>query len=68
MVCKLEITDISCMGCINTITTCLSRISGIISVNVDFKSKAATIEYDEKTLSVPDIISEIEDLGYTVKR
>jgi copper chaperone len=65
---KLTLTapDMSCNHCKMTIENAVKELSGIKQVNADPNTKKVTVDFDEKTVSIDDIKSVIEDAGYEV--
>jgi copper chaperone len=59
--------DMNCNHCKMTIENAVKELSGIIYVNADPNTKKVTLEFDEKTVSLDDIKSVIEDAGYEVE-
>lgn len=62
--CTLHITGMSCVMCVNTVESGLRDTSGIDTVIVNLSAENATITFDEEVISIEDIISKIESMGY----
>ncbi len=62
----LQIKDMTCASCAQTIESSLFDEKGVIEVNVNFAKDNVYLEADEDKVSEEDIIEVIESLGYTV--
>jgi Cu2+-exporting ATPase len=60
----LTIDGISCAACAWLIEMQLTKLDGIISVNVNATTQRATIRWDEKFLLLSSIIKNIAEIGY----
>ena len=58
---ELIIHGMHCSSCAMINERTLGVVDGIISVNVDIKSKLATIEYDDSKIDVDKIIKAINN-------
>lgn len=59
----MNVPDISCEHCQNTITSALTPVHGVRAVNVDISIKAVAVEYDETLVDVSrlkDVLAEEE--------
>ena len=63
----LNVPDISCEHCQNTITKALKPIEGVQGVNVDIPTKQVTVEYDEAAIGVDRIEDILEEEDYPVE-
>lgn len=61
----LKVKGMHCASCSAIITKKISKIDGVESVNVNFATEKAQIEFDEKKVSVSNMNKEIEVLGYS---
>ncbi len=62
----LSTPDMSCNHCKMIIENAVNELTGIINVNADPNTKKVTVEFDDKTVTIDDIRSVIEDAGYDV--
>ena len=62
----LKIGGMSCAVCANRIEKGLSALPGVEKAGVNYAVEKASIDYDEKQISLRDIAAKIEDLGYQV--
>ncbi|MFV0424101.1 MAG: heavy metal translocating P-type ATPase [Bacilli bacterium] len=60
----IKINGMSCVSCATKINNTLNAHEGVINANVNLATEKLNIEFDEKEVSVHEIISEIELLGY----
>jgi copper chaperone CopZ len=63
----IEIENLKCHGCANTIKKNLSKINGVISVEVVFEPESVVIEYDDQIANENMFIEKLSDLGYPKK-
>jgi P-type Cu+ transporter len=63
---ELDVLGMNCVNCANSITTYLTKVDGIYSVNVNYTSEIAGVEYDPNRISKKDIINDIRKMGYDV--
>ncbi len=63
---ELDITGMECVNCAGSIKSYLSKLNGIYTVEVNFTSEVASIEYNPSIIDKRDIISDIRKMGYDV--
>lgn len=63
---KLQVTDMNCASCANTIENGLDKVEGVEEVNVNYASGEAVIEHEED-VSREDLTEAVDRSGYTVK-
>ncbi|MDF2068027.1 heavy metal translocating P-type ATPase [Bacillus sp. Cr_A10] len=61
---EFAITGMTCAACATRIEKGLSKLEGVSSANVNLALENATVEYNPSQVSVMDIISRVEKLGY----
>lgn len=61
----LNVEGMMCSHCENRVTTVLSALEGVSSVNVDLEAKTVTVEHSED-VSIETLKTEIEDQGYDI--
>jgi Cu2+-exporting ATPase/Cu+-exporting ATPase len=61
----LKVKGMHCASCSAIITKKVSKLSGVNSVNVNFATEKAELNFDEEKISINDVNKEIETLGYT---
>lgn len=61
----LKVKGMHCASCSAIITKKVSKLSGVNSVNVNFATEKAELNFDEEKISINDMNKEIETLGYT---
>ena len=62
---QLSVSGMSCQGCANNIMLTLSRTDGIVKDTVVFATKTATVTFDEKIISLQQVIQTIDNIGFT---
>ncbi|KKN93527.1 hypothetical protein LCGC14_0197160 [marine sediment metagenome] len=60
----LKIHGMHCASCVRKIEESLSKISGVKSCQVNFPLAQMSLEFDEKTVSLPKVKKEVQQLGY----
>ena len=60
----LSIGGMSCTSCSSTVTTTIQSLPGVLRCSVDLIGETATIIYQQGHISVNEIVSEIEDVGF----
>ncbi|MEK6690426.1 MAG: heavy metal-associated domain-containing protein [Nitrospirota bacterium] len=60
----LKVEGMSCASCPATVKSALKRLPGVISADVSYKEKKATISYYDGKVTVEKMIKAIEDAGY----
>ncbi len=61
---KLKLTGMHCAACSNNIKRNLEKLEGVKSSDINLLLEVGNIEYDETIVSIEEIISEIERLGF----
>lgn len=62
----IPVRGMSCAACVRRVEQGLECLSGVKSATVNLAVERATVEYDPDAVSLADIKSKIEDLGYEV--
>ncbi|KAG0333906.1 hypothetical protein BG004_000641 [Podila humilis] len=62
----LPVIGMTCISCVNAITSVLSSSAGINNVRVSLKEKQAVVEYEPAEISPNQIKEAIEDCGFDV--
>jgi copper chaperone CopZ len=62
----LNITGMSCMGCVSSVTSSLKKLDGVTEVSVTLKPGAATVTYDAAKVGVEDLKGRVVAAGYGV--
>ena len=61
---SFPITGMTCVNCAGNIERVLKKSNGIDNVNVNFASETANIIYENKYISLNEIINKIESIGF----
>lgn len=64
MIHTIEVENIKCGGCMNSIKTALQQMEGVQEVNIDKDTETVTIESDS---DIEPFIQKLNDLGYAQK-
>jgi len=62
----IEIEGMSCEHCQKAVTDALKAVPGVLSVDVDLKAGVASVGYDEKKASLPQMRAAVIEAGYDV--
>ena len=60
----LNIEGMHCTGCSSRLTKVLNNVDGVVTADVSFDTKKATIKFDEGKVSLEAIKNEIEEAGF----
>lgn len=60
----LEISGMHCNSCAKIIETTLEEKEGVVSISVNYDSKKAFLEFDQKKTNLAEIKKEIGVAGY----
>ncbi|KAJ3275396.1 ATPase Cu transporting protein 7B [Terramyces sp. JEL0728] len=63
----VSIKGMTCQSCVKSISSALSRNSGVIGSKIDLASESGTIEIDEPKISKQGVVQIIEDCGFDCK-
>ena len=63
---SMKVKGMSCAACAARIEKGLNKMSGVSKAQVNLALEQATIEYDPETVSAPDLVEQVEQLGYSV--
>ncbi|MBL8117589.1 MAG: copper-translocating P-type ATPase [Anaerolineae bacterium] len=63
---SLPITGMTCANCARTVERTLTKTTGVDSVNVNFATERASVEFDPSQVKVSDMIERISKAGYGV--
>ena len=64
---KIAIEGMHCTSCAQGIKAMLKRTPGVISAEVSFEQREATVEYDAEHTTPAKIVEAINNLGYKAK-
>ena len=62
----LPISGMTCAGCVTSVEKGLNRLEGVGEVAVNLATENATVTFDAEKVSVPDIVAQVERVGYGV--
>ncbi|KAF9152766.1 hypothetical protein BG015_004750 [Linnemannia schmuckeri] len=62
----LPVVGMTCMSCVNAITSVVSAMPGIDNILVSLKQHQATVDFDASLISVAQVVEAIEDCGFDV--
>lgn len=64
---KINIENLKCHGCANTITRVVSGLEGVSNVQVNVEESSVSFDYDETKQSKAHIVKKLARLGYPEK-
>ncbi len=62
----LNVTGMTCGGCVNSLTRALKMVTGVADVQVELSTGETTVQYDENLASPEQIKLAVENAGYGV--
>ncbi|MEW9500773.1 heavy metal translocating P-type ATPase [Jeotgalibacillus marinus] len=65
---EFDIIGMTCATCATRVEKGLNRLEGVKTANVNLALEQATVEFNESSLAVEDIIAQVQKLGYDAKR
>ena len=68
MIKKLMVEGMSCQHCKNNIETFLKQMDGINKVTAYYNEGFVNVDFDNSQVKLEDIVDQIEDLGFDVKK
>ncbi|MDD2885556.1 MAG: heavy metal-associated domain-containing protein [Dechloromonas sp.] len=60
----IQVTGMSCQGCVRNITDVLSALAGVRQAVVDLAQATATVDYDNGQISRAALCLAIEEAGF----
>jgi copper chaperone len=64
----LSVPDVSCEHCVKTVNGALGTLPGVETVSTDIPTKSVHLRYDPNQLSMKQIETTLDDVGYTVSK
>jgi len=64
----LSVPDVSCEHCVKTVNGALGTLPGVETVSTDIPTKSVHLRYDPDQLSMEQIETTLDDVGYTVSK
>lgn len=61
---NFDITGMSCAACSAHVEKSVGALRGVKEVSVNLLKNSMKVEFDENTVSIPDIITAVESGGY----
>jgi copper chaperone len=64
---EFAVEGMHCGGCVKSVTGALSRLPGVVSVDVSLERRAATVEFDGDAVQPDAIIAVIQKAGFEAR-
>jgi copper chaperone len=64
---KINIENLKCHGCANTISRGVSGLEGVTNVQVNIEDSSVSFNYDESKQNKENIVKKLARLGYPEK-
>jgi copper chaperone len=64
----LSVPDVSCEHCVKAVNGALGVLPGVETVSTDVPRKSVYLRYDTSQLSMEQIETALDDVGYTVAK
>ena len=62
----LKLDGLDCGSCCMMIDDCLEELEGVASSNTSYAKQVCEVEFDEEKISEEDVVSAVENSGYSV--
>jgi Cu+-exporting ATPase len=62
----IPIQGMTCANCSATVERAVKKLAGVDDVRVNFASEQAAVSFDPKALTLPLIVRQIQEAGYSV--
>lgn len=63
---QLSVTDMTCNGCVQSVTRALRTVDGVENVTVSLATATATVQFDEQRISIAELSQAVQRAGYDV--
>lgn len=60
----LQISGMTCAACAARLEKGLAKLPGMTEVSVNLATNRATVRFDQRRLTIEQILAKIEDIGY----
>lgn len=64
----LQLEQLTCPSCMKKITDTVNDLKGVERTKILFDSSKARVSYIEEKISERDIVSKIEEIGYSAQK
>ena len=64
---SFPVEGMTCASCANRITRFLSKVDGVEDANVNLAAESATVRFDPRTVSLPDLAVAVDAAGYVAR-
>ena len=64
---SFPVEGMSCASCVNRITRYLAKVDGVEEANVNLASESATVRFDSRVVSLPDLAAAVDAAGYVAR-
>jgi len=62
----LNISGMTCGGCVRSVTSVLSALDGVVKADVSLDKRCAVVDYDAGKLNLQQLKRAVEEAGYEV--
>ncbi len=63
---RVNVSGMTCEGCVGAVTHALSAVAGVSAVNVSFETGEATVQFDERLATTGQLVEALAGAGYGV--
>ncbi|MBK7660932.1 MAG: heavy-metal-associated domain-containing protein [Betaproteobacteria bacterium] len=64
---RVNVSGMTCEGCVGAVTHALGAVAGVSAVNVSFETGEATVQFDERRTSTRELVLALSGAGYDVR-
>lgn len=61
---KFDVIGMSCSACSSHVDSCVRKLKGVSSVEVNLLSNSMNVEYDEKQVDASTIMRAVQESGF----
>jgi len=62
----LNISGMTCGGCVRSVTNVLSALDGVVKADVSLEKKCAVVDYDQTKLDIGQLQHAVEEAGFEI--
>jgi Cu+-exporting ATPase len=63
---SLPVEGMTCASCVARVEKTVSKIDGVLNVNVNLATEKVTFDYDSSKVDLNDLAAKVEDIGYKI--
>jgi copper chaperone CopZ len=64
---RIAVEGMTCNGCVRSVTNALSRVAGVVNVDVSLSGKLATVEHEAAKSTPASLIEAVQAAGFEAR-